>query len=493
LLEMHSCPKKHALPAGGVSITNQMVQRQNGQPPRHLLAATRQMTRNFVYSRFRPWRCYRDIEAANAVLLTSFLHEPNKMLIGLESGAVRLYNMTTHEPAETFDCYSRPINELWVHPCATSKLFLAADGRTSDLWDVTKPGADAVHSFTGLTGAVFDRQGKRLAGFAEGCVAIYDVSTGTLMSKLASQARQRGSQYKFPSIDFSPMNDILLADGCLWDPRNESIIQRFDKLGSWGYGIFHANGYEVLLDGAVWDLRTSKLLRIIPALDQCVAKFSAFGDVLFTYKPPLDDDTISNKRRQDLTSFRVLDSLEYKQIHHQEVERQIYHISVDVHNYYISVVESGSTLSSGASNDAVCRLYEIGRQRPNEADSDIDDAHTDSDDEEWTEDDNEGNGIEFNQWSDESSSTEENKEDDSDEGSNEELDAADDGSQSSSHSNAVNLSWIHDPLAEILLNSRGNTEDNEDSGADEEFNNRDDDSEDDSSDEESDISQLQNY
>ncbi|CAN0375252.1 unnamed protein product, partial [Hapterophycus canaliculatus] len=48
---------------------------------------------------------------------------------------------------------------------------------------------------------------------------------------------------------------------------------------------------------------------------------------------------------------------------------------------YISVVERADPLLNSV--DTVCSLYEIGRKRPDEADSDMDDAMSEDSDEEW--------------------------------------------------------------------------------------------------------------
>lgn len=60
---------------------------------------------------------------------------------------------------------------------------------------------------------------------------------------------------------------------------------------------------------------------------------------------------------------------------------------MDSLDYFLSVVESGPTPLAMVheASDAICRLYEVGRKRPNDADSDIDDAHSDSedDDDDW--------------------------------------------------------------------------------------------------------------
>ena len=60
-------------------------------------------------------------------------------------------------------------------------------------------------------------------------------------------------------------------------------------------------------------------------------------------------------------------------------------IAVDDADLYLSVVEGSPTpVGPFLTEDAICRLYEVGRRRPDDADSDIDDAHeSEDDDDDW--------------------------------------------------------------------------------------------------------------
>ena len=66
-------------------------------------------------------------------------------------------------------------------------------------------------------------------------------------------------------------------------------MYQFDKLGGGsGFGLFHPNGNEVLVDEGVWDLRTHRLLRTLPVQDGTVMKPDPGGDVLYTYRYDLE-------------------------------------------------------------------------------------------------------------------------------------------------------------------------------------------------------------
>jgi len=46
-----------------------------------------------------------------------------------------------------------------------------------------------------------------------------------------------------------------------------SQVQRFDRFSDGGGACFHPAGNEVVINSEVWDLRSDRLLRSVPALD----------------------------------------------------------------------------------------------------------------------------------------------------------------------------------------------------------------------------------
>eukprot|EP00752_Nemacystus_decipiens_P017886 g16035.t1 len=250
---------------------------------------------------------------------------------------------------------------------------------------------------------------------------VLDVETGTLLAKLWD-ARSR-PLYPLPNVGFNATDDLVVTDGALWDPRRGLRVYQFDKLGGGsGFGLFHPNGNEVLVDEGVWDLRTHRLLRTLPVQDGTVMKPDPGGDVLYTYRPaPAGEffDVPSKRAAQD-TCFGVLDSSTYEQIHSHDTEKAVIQLSTDDwggDGSYISVVERADPLLNSA--DTVCSLYEIGRKRPDEADSDLDDAMTEDSDEEW-EDADHSDGVN-------SEDSEDSDDDSENDGSGEEEDEEDDG------------------------------------------------------------------
>ena len=112
-------------------------------------------------------------------------------------------------------------------------------------------------------------------------------------------------------------------------------------------------------------MRTFKLLRTCQGLDQTQVSFNSRGDVIFgVYRQ-------QERRRETLnpfgTSFRTFDSFDYSPISTIDVTRKILGLAIDPDDCYIAVVESANDASS-YSPESACRLYEIGRRRPNESD-----------------------------------------------------------------------------------------------------------------------------
>jgi hypothetical protein len=220
--------------------------------------------------------------------------------------------------------------------------------------------------------------------------------------------------YSYTSACFSPRGDTVLANGVLWDIRTPSrganVVHQFDKLSDIGVGSFHPrNSNEVILNSAVWDIRTFRLLKMVPSLDQCIPKFSANGSVIYAFKRFQGDvfasqpdfsvsDSLLRRLRQPLLAkaFKVLDGEDYMDIETVELERPIVDLAVDPTDCYISVVEQieSALNTSERIQKTSCRLYEVGRRKPEEADSDNDDADDEDDDpDDQDEDDWGGHGV----------------------------------------------------------------------------------------------------
>jgi DDB1- and CUL4-associated factor 1 len=148
---------------------------------------------------------------------------------------------------------------------------------------------------------------------------------------------------------------------------------------------------QVILNSEVWDLRKFKLLRSVPSLDQTVIKFNGTGDVIYAIlRRNLDDVTSSiNARRVRhplFPAFRTIDAVTYSDIATVQIDRCVLDLATEPNDSLIGVVamDDHQELFSSA------RLFEVGRKRITDDDSDPEDAG-DTDDED--DDDNSDDGV----------------------------------------------------------------------------------------------------
>eukprot|EP00644_Phytophthora_capsici_P001353 jgi/Phyca11/533066/estExt2_fgenesh1_pg.C_PHYCAscaffold_100056 len=234
---------------------------------------------------------------------------------------------------------------------------------------------------------------------------VLDIATGDVLCDLNDSTRSNDYGAE-TNCCFSPCDGTILTDGMLWDARIPTrALYKFDKLSNVGCGFFHPNGNEVIVNSAVWDLRTYRLLRMVPTLDKCSIKFNPSGSVLFVYYPYAGGEYLERRKTKLKSWFRVLDARDYKDITTIDLGRPVFDISLNTNSTMLSVVE-GRYLEAGDvdDDDSICRLYDVGRKRPTEDDSDAEDEEDDSD------------TLDDDEYDDESSSDEdENDTDESDE------------------------------------------------------------------------------
>lgn len=144
---------------------------------------------------------------------------------------------------------------------------------------------------------------------------------------------------------------------------------------------------QVILNSEVWDLRKFKLLRSVPSLDQTVIKFNGTGDVIYAILRRNLDDVSSaiNARRVRhplFPAFRTIDAVTYSDIATVQLDRCVLDLTTEPNDSLIGVVamDDHDELFSSA------RLFEVGRKRITDDDSDPEDAG-DTDDEDDDNDD----------------------------------------------------------------------------------------------------------
>jgi len=273
----------------------------------------------YVFSRYRPYRtvgAHVGSFAWGGVSVARFFgQDQQEMLIGNHDGELRLFNIDTDDVVEEWTCHSpsSAIVNLETNESTSmgsqTRLILTGAVALSELavneialWDANDMSSLGERwRFKGALRPQFNHYGDRIVALdgrssdeeddlggpsitVKGAVVL-DIATGEVLCDLkdAMRSNDYGAE---TNCCFSPCDGTILTDGMLWDARIPTrALYKFDKLSNVGYGFFHPNGNEVIVNSAVWDLRTYRLLRMVPALDKCSVKFSPSGSVLFAYYP----------------------------------------------------------------------------------------------------------------------------------------------------------------------------------------------------------------
>jgi len=307
------------------------------------------------------------------------------------------FDIASAAVTETSMCHDGPIWSLEVTHDRQHLLTCGQQGLEYEckMWSLKQQMTSHKYTLSDCRTARLSNAGDRIVGVKHPRTTIYSADTGQVVATLqdpytGSLRQHQGMSY----VSFSPSDELVLSDALLWDPRQTRPIHRFDRLTSYGSGRFHSNGLEVILNSEIWDLRTFKLLRLVPALDQAHVVFSACSDVIYGVMREYEKNGQSRRRDDPFrafgTSFRTIDAKYYSLLHTTEAEmegRRILDLCVDPLTDSIACVENAPT------GDSMVRLYEVGRKRPINGDSDLDegpDSADENSDEEDSDDDGSG-------------------------------------------------------------------------------------------------------
>ncbi|KAJ4966233.1 hypothetical protein NE237_018082 [Protea cynaroides] len=384
LLHPHVCPESRSSVDAPANVTARLSTREFRNHYGGIHGNHRD--RQFVYSRFRPWRTCRD----DATLLTSitFLGDSFQIATGSHSGELKIFDSNSGNVLESCSSHQSPVSHLQSALCVDSQLILSSGSYDVRLWDASSVSAGPMHSFERCKLARFSNSGTIFAALSSEStrreVLLYDIQTCNLELRLSdtstmSSGSVRGHVQSL--IHFSPSDTMLLWNGFLWDRRGSGPVHRFDQFTDYGGGGFHPAGNEVIINSEVWDLRKFKLLRSVPSLDQTVIKFNGRGDVIYAIlRRNLEDITSAvNTRRVRhplFSAFRTVDAVNYSDIATVPVDRCVLDFATEPTDSFVGLVSMDDHEEMFAS----ARLYEIGRRRSTDDDSDPDDAETEEDD-----------------------------------------------------------------------------------------------------------------
>ncbi|KAK9153389.1 hypothetical protein Sjap_000869 [Stephania japonica] len=386
LLHPHTCPEsRHSFDAPA-NVTARLSTREFRNSYGGIHGNRRD--RQFVYSRFRPWRTCRDDSALLTCL--TFLGDSSQIATGSHSGELKIFDTNSGNMLDSNLSHQSPVILVQSALCGGTKLVLSSGSYDVKLWDASSISGGPLHSFEGCKAARFSNSGLKLAALGTESsrheVLLYDSQTYNLELRLNDSAGAptgSGRGHVHSQIHFSPSDSLLLYNGVLWDQRVSGPVRRFDQFTDYGGGGFHPSGNEVIINSEVWDLRKFKLLRSVPSLDQTVITFNAHGDIIYAIlRRNLEDITSAVHTRRVrhplFPAFRTIDAVNYSDIATVTVDRCVLDFATEPADSFVGMV----TMDDQEEMFASARLYEIGRRRPTDDDSDPDDAESDEEEEE---------------------------------------------------------------------------------------------------------------
>ncbi|XP_073131908.1 DDB1- and CUL4-associated factor homolog 1 [Henckelia pumila] len=348
--------------------------------------------RQFVYSRFRPWRTCRD-EPSSLLTCISFLGNSSRIVTGGHSGELKVFDSNSNNVLESCTSHQFPLTLVHSHFVGENQLVISSSANDVRLWDAFSISGGPKHSFEGIKAARFSNSGSVFAALrpdpSRREILLYDVHTCQLdMMLLDTSNSHSGRGHAYSLVHFSPSDSMLLWNGVLWDRRGSGPIHRFDQFTDHGGGGFHPAGNEVIINSEVWDLRNLRLLRSVPSLDQTVITFNASGDVIYAIlRRNLEDvNSIYNTRRVKhplFSAFRTVDAVNYSDIATVPVDRCVLDFATEPTDSFLGLI----TMDDQDDMCSSARVYEIGRRKPTDDDSDPDDAESEEDEDDEGDDD----------------------------------------------------------------------------------------------------------
>ncbi|KAL1300930.1 hypothetical protein HN51_045556 [Arachis hypogaea] len=388
--------------------------------------------RQFVYSRFRPWRTCRDDAGALLTCIT-FLEDSSHIAVGSHNGELKLFDSNNNNVVESYTGHQSPLTLVQSFVSGETQLLLSSSSQDVRLWDAASILTGPTHSFDGCKAARFSNSGNVFAALSTEStrreILLYDIQTCQLESKLTDTfATSTGRGHVYSLIHFSPSDSMLLWNGVLWDRRVSGPVHRFDQFTDYGGGGFHPAGNEVIINSEVWDLRKFRLLRSVPSLDQTSITFNARGDVMYAILRRNLEDVMSavHTRRVKhplFAAFRTVDAINYSDIATIPVDRCVLDFATESTDSFVGLI----TMDDQDEMYASARVYEIGRRRPTDDDSDPDDAESEEEDEDDDDDDGDVDPLLGPGFRGESDSDPDDMSNDEDDDSISELDDDEDG------------------------------------------------------------------
>ncbi|CAB79834.1 putative protein [Arabidopsis thaliana] len=388
LLHPHVCPEPKRLLEAPLNMTGRLGTRELQSFYSGVHGNRRD--RQFVFSRFKSWRSFRDETALFTCI--ALLGGTNHIAVGSHAGEIKIFEASSGSMLESVSGHQAPVTLVQPYVSRDTQLLLSSSSSDVQLWDASSITGGPRHSFDGCKAAKFSNSGLQFAALS--CeasrkdVLLYDVQTCSPCQKLTDTVTSSRSN-PYSLVHFSPCDTLILWNGVLWDRRIPEKVRRFDQFTDYGGGGFHPSRNEVIINSEIWDMRTFKLLRSVPSLDQTAITFNSRGDVIYAMLRRNIEDVMSavHTRRVKhplFAAFRTLDAINYSDIATIPVDRCLLDFATEPTDSFLGLI----TMEDQEDMFSSARMYEIGRRRPTDDDSDPDDDdETEDEDEDDEEED----------------------------------------------------------------------------------------------------------
>lgn len=212
---------------------------------------------------------------------------------------------------------------------ASSPLLIATSTRTEvKLWDAARVSGNALCTIPGARNGRLGVRAERLVATtpSEKRALVYDVGSGQRAQTLEDASGGPVIRTAvWADAVWSPDGQLLLWGHALWDPRaaSDRPVHRFEAFSNsdFGAGAFHPRGGVAVINSEVWDLRTFKLMKSVPALlAGAELKFApgCGGDVAYAFlRGGRDESGLAAARRSKnslRSAFRTIDTVDWSEI-----------------------------------------------------------------------------------------------------------------------------------------------------------------------------------
>ncbi|XP_059167195.1 DDB1- and CUL4-associated factor 1-like [Physella acuta] len=400
----HRCPEPLGKTSAAFSITSRLFDRQIKPPFGG--SKGQFLDRRFIHSKLCPLTSFRD-GSEDGLACCAFDCGADNIFIGSFSGDLKVMNIASSgTDFYSTVCHSSPIIHITTSKVNPDILFTSTWGASQNcaLWGFSRNNPDVTlkYRFDEHTANLANLNADRFIATKEMVAKIYDTSTGSVVQTFYDESK--ANNYKYNEATFNPTDDMVLNDGNLWDVRSGKMIYKFDKFNQYTSGCFHPRGLEVVINSEIWDIRTFRLIHTVPALDQCQIIFNHNGDVIYAIR--VDDENSGDMltRRDYSSTLRTFDAIDYSNMGTFDLKtNSIFDFAIDRNDLLIGVIENTSH-SETESEEAFCRIYELGKNREPEdqveddddnAQNDDQDDYDDEDDDDDPDQDDEDSVLEF--------------------------------------------------------------------------------------------------